>query len=292
MKIGVKLVAVISAFNVVGIALLAGVTVSLSQKEISRLAEEEAKSLAVQGGKDIQTWFGVYIETSRALAHVMEGYKDIPPAQRRWYFNLMLRQTRAAHPEVTAVYANWAPQALDGMDEVYAGTHGTDATGRYAPGWSAKPNGIDMEPIRTFPFDAVTRVTNGEEFVFEPTVLLIGGNSVLAANMCVPVKDAGVMVGITGISFEISRIQAITEGIKPFGDGYAMVFSAGGLVAAHPDTERLGKDMRESEKDTFGGALEAAVGAVTAGKAAAFSAPSANGIMQYYAVPFTIGRYP
>ena len=45
MKIGVKLVAVISIVNLIGIGLLAGVTLIQSQREISRLADEQAQTI-------------------------------------------------------------------------------------------------------------------------------------------------------------------------------------------------------------------------------------------------------
>jgi hypothetical protein len=61
MKIGVKLVVVISIFNLIGISLLAGITLILSEREISRLAEEEAQSIARESGENISKWFERYI---------------------------------------------------------------------------------------------------------------------------------------------------------------------------------------------------------------------------------------
>ncbi|MDR1866710.1 MAG: methyl-accepting chemotaxis protein [Treponema sp.] len=293
MKIGVKLVSLISIFNIIGISILAGVTVSLAHREISRLAEEQAYSLAQKGAEEMKNWFGIYADTAASVAAIMEGYKEISPSQRREYFILTMKQTALAHPEVSAVYANWGVDALDGMDADYANTPGTDETGRFITSFTNTAAGPALEAIVGFPFEAVMQVTGGHEFVFDPMTLFFGGKNRLVANICIPVKDAGVMVGSTGISFELSNIQTIAEGIKPFGDGYALVFSAGGIVSAHPNPDSLGKDMRESERDTFGESLDTLVNAVTTGKSIAFSVPSAErGIMQYYAVPFTIGQNP
>jgi methyl-accepting chemotaxis protein len=282
----------ISIFNIVGIGLLASFTMSSSQKEISRLADEQALSLAEKGGEQIKNWFVEYMDTARTLAQVMEGYKDISIEERRGYFDFMLKQTIIAHPEVSGVYANWASNTLDGMDAEYANTPGTDETGRYIPGWINTPNGPLLEAIPDFTFDMVIQLTSGEEFVFDPMVGSVGGKNVLMANIGAPIKDNGKLVGVTGIIFELSRIQTIAEAIKPLGDGYTMVFSSGGVVAAHPDPECLGKNMRETESDTFGESLDTITTAVTTGKSVSFSAPSPQGIMQYYAVPFTIGNYP
>jgi methyl-accepting chemotaxis protein len=293
MKIGVKLVTIISIFNLIGITLLTGVTLFLSQQEISRLADEQAHSLAVETGEKIKNWFGEYTDMARTISEIMEGYKSIPVEQRREYFNFMLIQMLIAHPEASGIYANWAPNALDGMDAEYANTTGTDHTGRYIPGGHHGPQGPAIGAIRGFEFDAVMQVTGGEEFVFEPSVLTIGDKRSLTANICIPVKDHGTMVGSTGVTFDISTIQNIVAEIKPFGNGFALLFSAGGIVAAHTDPQRLGLDMRESEQDTFGPFLDTMGKAVTTGTTASFSyRPSySDTVIQYYSVPFTIGHF-
>jgi methyl-accepting chemotaxis protein len=289
MKIGVKLVAAISIFNIIGIGLLVGFALSSSQEEISRLAEEQGKSLAEKGTEEIKNWFGIYVETARAIAHIMEGFEDIPAEQRREQFNFMLKQTIIAHPEVATIYANWSPNGLDDMDTEYANTPGADETGRFIPVWAYRSERPVLLSIEGFPFDVVMQLTAGEELVLEPSPLP-EDKRLLVTNLFVPVKINGRMVGGTGITFELSRIQAITDTIKPFGDGYAMVFSAGGFVAAHPNSAYLGQNMQDI--DTFGTSLDAAVNAVTTGRETTFSVSSPLGIMQYYAIPFNIGNYP
>ncbi|MDR1867567.1 MAG: methyl-accepting chemotaxis protein, partial [Treponema sp.] len=293
MKIGIKLVSMISICNIITIVLSAGVTQSISQREITKLAEEQAESLAEKGVEQIKNWFDSYVDTVRTIAQVMEGYKDIPAEERRTYFNLMLKQALTAHPEVTSFYANWATDALDGMDAQYANTPGMDETGRYIPSWRNTSDGPYVGPILGFPFDAVIQATGGEEFVFEPQVYSTDRATVLAVNICIPVKENNSkMVGSVGIAFELSNIQSIADTIKPLGDGYTMVFSSGGLIAAHPNSERLGKNIKETESDTFGSSLDIIANAITTGKLAAFSVPSPQGTMQYYSLPFSIGKNP
>ncbi|MDR0722656.1 MAG: hypothetical protein LBF75_07705 [Treponema sp.] len=92
----------------------------------------------------------------------------------------------------------------------------------------------------------------------------------------------------------LSAIQVIADELKPFGDGFDMVFSAGGLVVAHRDQSRRGKDIRESESDTFGPFLDTMVDAVTKGTGASFfyQPQQSDTVIQYYAVPFSIGHSP
>jgi methyl-accepting chemotaxis protein len=297
MKIGPRLVLIISIFNIAGIGILAGVTISLSHREISRMTNEHAVDLALQGNEKIKTWFGDYIAAVRTLAHAMQGYKEIPAPVRREYFNILLRQVYLATPGLLGIYTNWAPNALDGMDADYANTPGTDETGRFIPVWAMGDTGaLRLTSIIGFDWEMITRVPGfGLEGILDPAVYpLSDGTTALIANMSVPVQDAGSVVGVVGCTVELSTIQAVAEQIKPFGDGTAFVFSSGGIVAAHPDPERLGKHMGETETDTFGPFLDTMLNAVSSGTPASFSyrPTQSDTVMQYYAVPFTIGQVP
>jgi hypothetical protein len=267
MKIGVKLVAVISLVNLIGIGLLAGVTLIQSQREIGRLADEEAQTIARESGERISKWFEGYLGMTRTLAQVMEGYQDIPVAERRDYFILMLRQV-ASNPGLMATYANCAPNAFDGMDSEYANTPGYDETGRFIPGWDYLTGEARLMPVPGFSWEMVLQIPGvNTEYMLDPTEAVFPEGKVLYANIGNPVKDrkTGALLGVAGTTFVLSAIQSMVEEIKPFGDGTAMLFSSGGIVAAHTDPERLGKNIRESETDTFGPFLDTMVEAVTKG---------------------------
>jgi methyl-accepting chemotaxis protein len=300
MKIGVRLVGIISVFNLIGIGILAGVTVFLSHNQIRRMADESAVNLAERGGEKIKNWFATYMDTGRTLAYIMEGYKNIPAPERREYFNGIMRQVLLGNPEFISVWANWLPDALDGMDAEYAGTAGHDASGRYAVAWvndpAVNPDGpyvmpvveIDNPPWYTLPEEFHCRHDDVKEPYIYP------GTDILITVLCIPIKENGRVLGFAGVTIELSKIAAIAGEITPFGDGFALVFSGGGVVAAHRDTSRIGKNMRQTEKDTFGAFLDTATEAVSKGEKTAFSAPSpvSGGLVNYYAVPFTIGNYP
>jgi methyl-accepting chemotaxis protein len=196
------------------------------------------------------------------------------------------------------IYANWAPNALDGMDADYANTPGTNESGRFIPVWTMgnSTGEVRVTAIIGFDWDMITRLPGfGAEGILDPAVYLGSDDSnTLIANMSVPIKDKGAVVGVVGCTVELSTIQGVAEQIKPFGDGAAFVFSSGGIVSAHPDPERLGKNMRETETDTFGPFLDTVVTAVSSGTAASFSyrPPQSDTVIQYYTVPFTIGHVP
>jgi methyl-accepting chemotaxis protein len=294
MKIGIRLVIVISIFNFIGIGILAGVTLFLSQNQIRGIVDDYAVSLAVEGSEKMKSWLGVYMDASRTLAQIMEGYKDIPAAERRGYFDLMLKQTLVTNPELVGVWSDWAPNALDDMDAQYANTPGTDASGRYIPVWSNNANGPYVTSLAGYDTSAfyTLPMQTGKEVILDPYVYRSTGKSLLITSLCIPIKDNGKVVGVVGVGIELSKIQAIASEVKPFGDGFALVFSPSGIVAAHTDPDRIGKDMRQSETDTFGPMLNTAINAVAGGTKAVFSTRQAGSraVINYYAVPFAIER--
>ncbi|MDR0723153.1 MAG: methyl-accepting chemotaxis protein [Treponema sp.] len=294
MKIGMKLVLIISSINIIGIGILAGVTLLESRREITRLADEQANSIAIQSSEKIKNWFGESMDVARILANIMEGYKEIPADQRRDQFNFLLKQTLIMNPRLSDVYVNWSPDGLDGMDAEYANTPGTDGTGRYIPAWSIGPDGPKVVAIEglEFTWDALMQLPITTDFVFDPFVH--PETKRLSAQMCHPVKDNGRIIGLVGDVLELATVQDLVEATKPFGDGHAYLFSAGGIIVAHSDPSRLGKDMRQSESDTFGPFLDTMVNAVTKGTGTSFSYRPARSdtVIQYYSVPFTIGYDP
>ncbi|MDR2246611.1 MAG: methyl-accepting chemotaxis protein [Treponema sp.] len=299
MKIGMKLVLIISSINLVGIGLLAGITLSLSQREISRLAEEEAQSIARESSEEIRNWINEYIDMARTLAYAMQGYKEIPADQRRDYFNWMMKWVVLSKPEENSfsVYANWSSDGLDGMDAQFANTPGTDETGRYVPLWNLINGNPVLSPIPGFGWPLIMQVLKDDkEYMLDPAVNPSNLGMRLVANMGVAVRDpdTSVTIGVVGTAFDVSMLQTMVSKVKPFGDGNAFLFSSGGIIAAHPDAERLGKNMKETETDTFGPFIDTMIKAVSTGTAASFSYRPAQSdtVIQYYAVPFTVGRSP
>ncbi|MDR2149282.1 MAG: methyl-accepting chemotaxis protein, partial [Spirochaetaceae bacterium] len=297
MKIGIRLVLIISIINIIGIGLLAGLTIIESRQEIRRLVDEEAQTIALQQGEKIKNWFEAYLGLSRSLAQIMEGYQEIPPVERRGYFNLMLKQALIANPKITGVYATWSPNGLDGMDADYANTPGHDETGRFVPSWAVRNNEISVSPLASAAQDGWVAMSSNidADYIYDPSVYTSRTyGDILITHMGSAIRENEKTIGLIGIGLELSTIQTMVSEIKPFGDGQAFLFSSGGLIAAHTDPARLGKDIRESEQDTFGPHLDTMVEAVTAGTPAAFSyhPPQSTSVIQYYAVPFTIGRSP
>jgi methyl-accepting chemotaxis protein len=240
---------------IIGVGLFVGVTIALTQDKISHLVDEQVQSVVRENGEKISKWFGEYMAMARTLGQVMEGYKSIPPTERREYFNILLKQTLLAHPELTGVYTNWVPDALGGMDADYVTAFGTDENGCFIPNWSNVDGELPASPIVGFSWERILQLNITTDYIEDPIVYLIGEKKLLITNMVIPVKDNGVLMAGAGIALGLSRVQAIVSDIKPFGDGRAMLFNSDGLVIAHPDPKRLGMDMENRKRTPSGHSL-------------------------------------
>jgi methyl-accepting chemotaxis protein len=295
MKIGVKLTAAISIFNIIGIGLLAGVILSLSQREISRLVDEEAASIARESGEKISKWLNGYMSVARNMGHIMESYQEIPLAERRSYFNVMLRQLLTTTPGLSGIYTIWGPNVLDGLDAEYAGTPGTDESGRFIHTWTITSDGLKLNGVTGFPWEIVSQVPELKlEHITDPLVYVDHTGTYLIANLGVPLYSGGVLLGFAGVSLVLTTIQEMVEQIKPFGGGSVMLFNASGTLIAHSDPSRIGTQIRESEAAAFGPFLDPMLESIAKGEPASFAYQSGGEepLMQYYAVPFTIGNAP
>jgi methyl-accepting chemotaxis protein len=296
MKIGVKLIIMIIALTLSGIGILLGTILNIAQNQISTLTNHELINLADNEAKEIQLWLENYLTTVRTLARSMETHNDIDPAQRRFFYNLLLQKTISTNPEIAAAWTCWEPDALDGMDAQYANTEGTDSTGRFIPYWTMTGTTVKMEKIVGYTTSEfyLLPLKSGRETIVEPYFYHINGANTLITSLCVPVKENGKTIAVTGIDIALSRIQSGTMTIHPYEGSIAMVFSNKGRVAGHFDPSRLGKSMAESEQDLAGPNLGKFIEAVESGTQFGFSNTiNVGGKKNLYVIvtaPFPIGE--
>jgi methyl-accepting chemotaxis protein len=291
MKIGMKLIVIITVLNVVGIGILATVALVLSRAQIDRLAHQGALSIAAENCAKVSRCFEVHMDAAGTLAEVMSQYEDIEPEDRREFFNTLLRGYVMAYKEVLNVYIAWEPNVLDGLDAQYAGAPGMDSNGRFVAVWALGPDGTPF--VETLPpgFDTedyyAIPMTTGREILTEPNSYTVGGKDFFVPSISVPIKNLeGKTVGVVGIDIGLTEVHNLVNNLKPFGNGVAAIFSAGGTVVSHFDPSHIGKDMRETEGQIVGDRIDDLVNAATTGTPLNFIA----GDMMIYLSQFTVGN--
>ncbi|MDR1637423.1 MAG: methyl-accepting chemotaxis protein [Treponema sp.] len=294
MKIGKKIILVVAVLNALGISVLALITMQRTHAEFSRVMGDSTANLAERYSREIQAKLELYLDTVRALGQAMEEYEDMDVDRRRFIFDNFLRGVVERNPGLTGIWSCWEPNALDGLDSVYANTPGSDSTGRYLSYWLWFNGKVTVEPLTGYTTDDYYQIPfkTGQEAIIEPYPYVAGGKETLVITLAVPIKNSGKVVGVIGADVDLSLIQNLVGSLRPFGDGAASAFSNKGMVVGHFDPSRIGKQMKDTEKDMAGDRLPDLVAAIEGGRPYDFVLyqPGFNNDMYIRTVPITIGN--
>ncbi|MDR1748069.1 MAG: methyl-accepting chemotaxis protein [Spirochaetaceae bacterium] len=300
MKIGIKLILSMVILNVAAVGILGGFLVIRSRSAITTMVDENAVKIAEEVSSKIQLYLDYYMDIMRTTRQMFDQYEVYPEVQRRSLFDSMIKSLVLANQEVTGIWSVWEPGTLDSFDARYAGTTESDATGRFISYWLPSGGsavseitimqycddpGIDglyyQIPLRT-----------GRESIIEPFMDTIDGERMLITCLTSPINRNGKTLGVAGMDMSIEQIQTLAMAVKPFGDGQTYVFSNEGMICAHPDPSRLGKNMAETEQALIGDYLADFSQAIKSGTPFSWKIfNSETGMnMRVYSVPVTIGK--
>ena len=263
MKIGTKLAVIITAANLVCIGGLTVTSLIISSNQIKVIANEDASAVTEVTANQVKGFLEVPLDEIRSMGIFISNIENaVPPEGRRNMLNLTLKNLLNANPDYIGTWAAFEPNALDGMDAVYVNTAGTDATGRYVSYFTRTNGKITLDALVGYNDPGAdgayynTTFKSGKEAIVEPYLYEVGGKEILMTSVSVPITRNGRIIGVAGIDLELTEIQEMANKIKPFGDGYAAVYSNSGMVISHPDTNRLGKNIRQTGVNLFGNQLD------------------------------------
>jgi len=271
MKIGIKLIVIITTVNLICIGGLTISSLVFSSNQISTMANSNAATITENTSNQLKAWLEVPLDEIRALGQILSNFDNIKQEDRREFVNHMLFSIAKENPVFIGVWAGFEPNALDDMDVDFINTSGTDATGRFLSYFSHDKNGVHVSSIVDYDDPGTagafyrTSFLSGKEAIIDPYHYEIDGQDVLITSVTIPIMRGSDVIGVAGIDLELSEIQSIVSEIRPFGDGVTAVFSNKGIIVAHPDPSRLGKQMEETEADMVGKELGNLVDAIKNG---------------------------
>lgn len=167
------------------------------------------------------------------------GMKD------RLVLGALLREFLADHPEYQGVWIVWEPDAFDGRDADFKGHAYSGEDGSLAMYWYQSSSGkievtgvnVRHEPFYTLPKSA-RKLT-----LIEPYLDQAAQPPVLMTTITQPILENGKVLGVFGIDIALDKLSEYISQIKPYGAGYAMLFSSGGNIVASPDGKNVGKNL-------------------------------------------------
>ena len=298
MKIGVKLVIIITTVNLICIGALTITSLVITSNQIRTMATDNAVTITEVTATRVRAFLEVPLDEIRALAQMVAHFDAINPEDRRTILNLMLYSLALENPDFVGVWAAFEPNALDYMDAAFANTPGSDASGRFISNFTHVNGRVVLDALHNYDNPGAagnfynTSFRSGREAIIEPYYDLIGGVQTLITSVTVPIRRNGQVVGVAGIHLELSEIQEMVTEIRPFGDGVSGLFSNTGIIVSHPDPRRLGRNARDTEADMVGDHLGAFMRSIQDGTnftEVVFS-PDANTSMILVTHPFVVGN--
>jgi len=300
MKIGLKLILIISLVNLVGIGGLTIAATIFSSNEITSLADENALNLTAVTAGAIKAYLEVPMDEIRAFS-MFVGHIDevVAPEGRRQLLNYMLYTLIKENPDFVGVWAVFEPNALDGLDAQYVNTPGSDHTGRFLSFYTNDHGDIQLQFANDYddPGEAGnwyhTSFRSGKEAVIEPYLDWFGDEQLLITSVTIPIIYHGRIIGVAGIDMDLSAIQVMVGDIRPFGTGNAALYSPEGMVLASYDPHKIGANVSEVSGELYGKYIDELLSALKNGKVfkkTLFSGEH-NANLIIVTSPFLIGNY-
>jgi methyl-accepting chemotaxis protein len=251
--IGLKLSLCVGLVVTVILAVITLYFAKTLNESAKRRVEEAVKMEAAASGAIIKAELDEGLGAAQGLAQALAFVEDMPPETRRARVSNMLRGLLEHNPDFLGVWTVFEPGALDGLDAENAGKDGSDAKGRFAPYWN-RVGGVHLEPCTDYDTPGkndyyAKPFRSGKNVVMDPVEYTVGGQKTMLVSLCAPIRQNGKIVGVAGVDISMEQIQKLVLGIKPFGEGYAFLFSNDTTYVAHPKTEFVGKKVLDVRKE-------------------------------------------
>jgi methyl-accepting chemotaxis protein len=241
------LVVVVATISIILLSNASSIAINLNREVIKYLSGEQAEYW--KGQQD--TRFALL----NTLENIFSQYQRFDPEERRDRFDEMLYAVMEANPEYLQVYTIWRPNALDGLDAQMIGRVGSSPTGQYAMCYTRETG--EILPRSTVDIDATIayldslNINNLKDRVEPPFQRTIAGKDTYVIRMMKPIINDSTKQAVGGIAYlmNIDSLQQILEQTVKGNDEIAAMglFANDGTVLAHSFSDRIGKNMKDTE---------------------------------------------
>ncbi|HEY9192623.1 MAG TPA: methyl-accepting chemotaxis protein [Methyloversatilis sp.] len=228
-----------------GFSLTLGVLAWRSHEAIMEQGLARAERVAASVASDVSARLDDALGVSTSLSLALEGLRG-KGAPDRDAVSRLLRRTLEGQPGLLGVYTGWEPDAFDGRDREFAGAVGHDASGRFVTYWGRSGTALAQEALSGYDQPGagdyyLQPKRTGRAHLAEPYSYPVGGKRVLITSLVQPIVVNGRFAGIAGVDIALGTLAEELARIKPFGNGRVELYTAAGMVVAHPDGARIGK---------------------------------------------------
>ncbi len=227
-------------------------------------------------------------EAAKGMIAAITGLRNNEVADR-FAYDSVIRTTLEQNPQLLGAWAGFEPNALDGKDEAFVGSAGSDASGRYVPYFNRGSGTIAVEPLVDYDKPGagdyyLLPKAEGRAIAIEPYLYTVGGKETLITSIGIPIIVAGKFMGTGGIDLGLGDLSTRIAQIRPFGTGEVEVVTSGGILVASQDAAAVGKALPAGDHTALL-AAEALKGTTATGD----STHPDGTLMRSIAVPVKVG---
>ena len=256
----------------------------MAVSQAKELALDQARGYALDVGGDMDLAMAV----TRTLASMFEKGTNYATIPDRELLDSVLIETLNRNPELAGAWCTFPGGRFDDREEEYRETYkGAYRNWYYRDGGTIASSYVGEDNLEGQAWFE-TPMAGDVETVTEPYPWEVDGKVFWLASTGYPVKKDGRNIGVVGVDFYLNDLQATVGEISPFETGYAFLLTGGGMVTAHPDDDKMGKNAAEWLPTEH---RSAALSAVESGRRHTFVATSPDGEEEFVVFePVTVGR--
>ncbi|RWX81220.1 methyl-accepting chemotaxis protein [Neorhizobium lilium] len=239
----------IAASGVVATVAASGVLFCLAYQNIKQSSLDQMREIAALNALEQEKTMGVAMGIVNGLETTLATIKENGSADRR-ETDLILKNLLRDNPIALGVWTGWEPNAFDGKDRDFVGAEGHDATGRYVPYWVRSGDSIEHTPLVDYTVSGAgdyyqQPFTQKKSVVIEPYVYEVNGKQVLMTSVAKPVIVNGQALGVAGLDISLDVANKTISAVHPMETGYLSLITGAGNIISHPDTQLVGKNIKD-----------------------------------------------
>lgn len=192
----------------------------------------------------VESWFGYEMAQAMALADAVAAVYSLPDSTKEEVIRKTLERVVLADTLIASMYVQFefgrffyrGPRDATRHISIEAHREGGKALLDFED-----DSGIDTSDAEGLAY-FLEPMRQNRPVVTDPYRWKYGWSpdSLLEITLGIPVRVNGDVVGVLGVDVLASSLQEIADKVKPYGKGFGILVSGGGVVAGHPDGRRLG----------------------------------------------------
>ena len=250
--------------------LIFGLIMFLVHVQIREKSEQDIRNLSLEISQRyanmVKGELDAAIGAAKAMSAAVANERGRPAPDREVVTGL-LRRTLEAFPGIFGTWTAWDPNAFDGRDHAHVNADALhEESGRFLPYFIRGQQGIEetfTTAVSSSSRDEADKwywypLQSKKMLLTEPTEYEVAGVNRMMISACVPLTESG--LGVVGLDLSLENLQDVASRIKVFDAGYGLLLSDTGVIVAHPDKDRIGRNIGEFLVDANKDAVARALG--------------------------------